>query len=130
MKDITTDMLSEINDKLKQLKKDVIALNSQYPDLMECPDKLPSCNRIFEGKYLHTNEPKYGDPTYWIYPEGVEEKIEDDKKYRVWYYSKDAADPADWTIWNHVEYIQYEPQEKYELKKKLLELIDILTFGK
>ena len=62
--------------------------------------------------------------------EGVEEKIEDDKKYRVWYYSTDAADPADCTIWNNVEYIQYVPQEKYELKKALMNLIEILTFGK
>ena len=130
MKDITTDILSKINDKLHQFKKDIILLNNQYPDLMEYPDKLPSNSKILEGKYLHTYEPKYGDPTYWIYPKGVEEKIEDDKKYRVWYYSTDSADPADCTIWNHVEYIQYVPQEKYELKKELLNLIDILTFGK
>lgn len=127
---MTTDILSEINNKLNQLKKDIITLNRQYPDLMECPDELPSRNKISEGKYLHTDEPMYDDPTYWIYPEGVEEKIEDDKKYKVWYTQRDAADPADSTTWNYVKYIQHVPQEKYELKKALMNLIEILTFGK
>jgi len=137
--DVTDDILEEINpdaiqckinDKLKQLKKYIVELNKQYKELMECPEELPSRKKISEGKYLHTDEPHYGDPTYWIYPEGVEEKIEDDKKYRVWYISRDAADPADSTTWNYVKYIQYIPTEKYELKKELENLINILTFGK
>ena len=124
------NLVNQINNTLKQLKKYIVELNKQYKELMECPEELPYHKKISEGKYLHTDEPHYGDPTYWIYPEGVEEKIEDDKKYRVWYTSRDAADPADSTTWNYVKYIQYIPTEKYELKKELENLMNILTFGK
>jgi hypothetical protein len=121
---------NEINDKLKQLKRYIVEFNKQYKDLMECPDELPSRNMISEGKYLHTDEPRYGDPTYWIYPEGIEEKIEDDKKYKVWYSSRDAADPCDSTTWNYVKYIYCIPTEKLEIEKELENIKHILTFGK
>ena len=79
---------------------------------------------------LHDYKPQYGDPRYWTYPEGVEEKIEDDKVYRVWYISSDAADPSDSTIWNKVQYITYVPTEKTQIKAALTNIINILTFGK
>ena len=120
------ELTNKINNNLKELKQNILELNKQYQDLMECPNELPSYNKISEGKYLHTNEPKYGDPTDWIYPKGIEEKIEDDKKYRVWYISKDAADPADNTIWNHVEYIQYISNEKNDLKNALENILRML----
>ena len=102
--------------------------NIDYEDLMEFPDELPSRNMISKGKYLHTDEPRYGDPTYWIYPEGIEEKIENDKKYKVWYTSRDAADPCDST--NYVKYIHCIPTEKHEIEKELENIKHILTFGK
>jgi len=120
----------EINDKLKQLKKYIVELNKQYQPLMEWPEELPSRTQIKKGKYLHTDEPRYEDPTYWIYPEGIEEKIEDDKIYEVWYTSRDAADPADSTRWNYVKYIQCIPTEKQEIEKELENIKHILTFGK
>lgn len=137
--DVTNDALGEINpdaisetlnNLIKCVKKYVVKFNKQYKDLMECPDELPSRNMISEGKYLHTDEPRYGDPTYWIYPEGIEEKIEDDKKYKVWYTSRDAADPCDSTTWNYVQYIRCVPTEKIEIQKELENIIHILTFGK
>lgn len=129
--EINPDVIrDEINNNLKQLKKYIIELNKQYQDLMTCPDELPSRTQVTEGKYLHTDEPRYGDPTYWIYPEGIEEKIEDDKKYKVWYTSRDAADPADSTTWNYVQYIHCIPTEKHEIEKELENIKHILTFGK
>lgn len=128
---INPDLIPEIlNNLIKNIKKYVIELNNSIPNLMECPDELPSRNKISEGKYLHTDESRYGDPTYWIYPEGIEEKIEDDKKYKVWYTSRDAADPADSTTWNYIKYIQYIPTEKLEIGKELENIKHILTFGK
>lgn len=124
------NLANQINNTLKQLKKYIIELNQHYEDLMEFPDELPSRNMISEGKYLHTDEPRYGDPTYWIYPEGIEEKIENDKKYKVWYTSRDAADPCDSTTWNYVKYIQCIPTEKNEIQKELENIKHILTFGK
>lgn len=133
--DITDDVLGEINpnaiqceinDKLKQLKKYIIELNKQYQELMECPEELPSRYIRAYGRDLHTDEPRYGDPTYWIYPEGVEEKIEDDKYYKVWYTWKDASDPADSTTWNYVKYIKYIPTEKNGLRKELENILKML----
>ena len=124
------ELTNKINDTIKQLKNYIIELNKQYQPLMEWPEELPSRTQINEGKYLHTNEPRYGDPTYWIYPKGIEEKIKDDKKYKVWYTSRDAADPADSTTWNYVQYIQCIPTEKQEIEKELENIKHILTFGK
>ena len=62
--------------------------------------------KIFWGRDIHTYEPKYGDPTYWIYEKGVEKQIKDDYQYKVWYTWRDAADPADSTTWYRVWYIE------------------------
>lgn len=137
--DVTDDVLEEINpdaipetlnNLIKDVKKYVIELNKNIPVLMDMPDILPSRSEVDYGKNLHDYEPQYGDPTYWIYPEGVEEKIEDDKKYKVWYTSRDAADPADSTTWNYVQYIHCIPTEKHEIEKELENIKHILTFGK
>ena len=124
------NITNKIKNNLKELKKNILELNKQYQDLMDCPEELIYRNQISEGKYLHTEEPKYGDPTYWIYPESIEEKIEDDKKYKVWYSSRDAADPADSTTWNYVKYIICIPEEKFEIQKELENINNILIFGK
>lgn len=137
--DVTDDVLEEINpdaipetlnNLIKDVKKYVIELNKNIPDLMDMPDILPSRSKVDYGKNLHDYIPQYGDPKYWTYPEGVEEKIEDDKVYRVWYTSSDAADPSDNTVWNKVQYITYVPTEKTEIKAALTNIINILTFGK
>jgi hypothetical protein len=92
--DVTDDILEEINpdaipetlnNLIKDVKKYVIELNKNIPVLMDMPDVLPSRSKVDYGKNLHDYKPQYGDPKYWSYPKGVEEKIEDDKLYRVWY---------------------------------------------
>lgn len=133
--DVTDEVLGEINPDaipetlnslIKDVKKYVIELNKSIPHLMECPEELPSrCIRAY-GRDLHTDEPRYSDPTYWIYPEGVEEKIEDDKYYKVWYTWKDASDPADSTTWHYVKYILYIPTEKNGLKKEIENILNML----
>lgn len=137
--DVTDDVLEEINpdaipetlnNLIKDVKKYVIELNKNIPVLIDMPDTLPSRSKVDYGKNLHDYIPQYGDPKYWTYPEGVEEKIEDDKLYRVWYTSSDAADPSDSTVWNKVQYITYVPTEKTEIKAALTNIINILIFGK
>ena len=137
--DVTDDILEGINpdaipetlnNLIKDVKKYVIELNKNIPILMNMPDILPSQSKVDYGKNLHDYKPQYGDPKYWTYPKGVEEKIEDDKLYRVWYTSSDAADPSDSTIWNKVQYITYVPTEKTKIKAALTNIINILTFGK
>lgn len=70
---------------------------------------------VFIGGKIHTHEPLYGDPTYWKYDEGVEEKIKDDCLYKIWYTYRDASDPYDSTSWYRVWYIEKIPKEKAEL---------------
>jgi len=131
LEEINTDIIPEIlNNLIKDVKKYVIELNKNIPVLMEMPMILPSQSKVDYGKNLHDYTPEYGDPKYWIYPEGVEEKIEDDKLYRVWYTSRDAADPSDYTVWNKVQYIAYVPTENQKIKAALTNIINILIFGK
>ena len=62
---------------------------------------------IFQGKNMHTTNYGSGDYTYWNYEdESVEDKIKDDRQYKVWYTYRDAADPADMTTWYCVYYIE------------------------
>ena len=78
---------------------------------------------IFWGCDIHTYKPTYGDPTYWHYEKGVEEKIKDDCQYKVWYTWSDAADPCDSTTRYHVWYIEEIPKIKQELVKFLKETL-------
>lgn len=79
---------------------------------------------IFYGKEIHTEKIPYCDPTYWHYAdETVEEKIEDNKQYKVWYTWRDAADPADQTIWYNVYYIEEIPAIKMAMKECLEDIL-------
>ena len=44
--------------------------------------------------------------TVWTLPKEVEGKIEDDKKYRIWYYYHDSADSSDMSTYYDVYYIE------------------------
>ena len=138
--DVTDDILEEINpdalpilinDNLKQLKKYIIEFNKQDQPLMDKPDDLRSFSVLTTlGKNLHTEEPEHDDPEYWIYPDGVEEKIEDDTTYKVWYYSRDAADPADFTSWNYVKYICKIQKDKKDLLEEINNIHEIFLYNK
>jgi len=71
-------------------------------------DILDRCStRTSRGSLILTDEPKYGDPHYWIYPNPeIEAKIKEDRLYKVWYTRRDAQDPADSTTWNTVYYVE------------------------
>jgi hypothetical protein len=79
-----------------------------------------SC-RIYWGKEIHTTNYGSGDYTYWHYmDESVEDKIKDDRQYKVWYTYRDAADPADMTEVYCVYYIE----EISPLKSAMIELAE------
>ena len=115
-----------MENTIDQIKSLVDTLNLQNTPLMEKPSenelKYVRTN-IDKGKYIKTYTPSYGDPTYWCYPNGVEEKIEDDKTYKVWFNYRDAADPCDSTTWYHVKYIEEVPDDKIALIKYLEKLL-------
>lgn len=116
-----------MENTIEQIKSLVNALNLQNTPLMEKPSE-------YELKYVRTNIDKekyiktsYEDSTYWCHPNGVEEKIEDDKTYKVWFNYRDAADPADSTTWYHVKYIEEVPGDKITLIKYLAKLLKELN---
>jgi hypothetical protein len=76
---------------------------------------------ILKGYIIKTSS--YSCNTYWCYPNGIEEKIEDDKTYKVWFEYRDAADPFDSTTWYHVKYIEEVPDDKFSLIKYLEKLL-------
>ena len=114
-----------MENTIDQIKSLVNELNLQNTLLMEKPseNELRCVVRIGieKGKYIKTST--YGGDTYWYYPKGVEEKIEDDKTYKVWFEYRDTADPYDSTTWYHVKYIEEVPADKFELIKYLENLL-------
>ena len=114
-----------MENTIEQIKSLVDTLNLQNTPLMEKPsDNELRCVvtiGIEKGKYIKTST--YAGDTYWYYPKGVEEKIEDDKSYKVWVYYRDAADPCDSTTWYHVKYIEEVPDDKIALIKYLEKLL-------
>lgn len=90
-----------------------------------CVDEMSS--NFFFGRDMHTYKPSYGDPTYWTYTKkSVEEKIEDDSLYKVWFTYNDSADPYDSTTSYCVYYVEEVPIGKRNLisflKKTLKQL--------
>ena len=115
-----------MENTIEQIKSLVDALNLHNTPLMEKPSERELLGVTFgfeKGKNIKTRFPKYSDPTYWRYPNGVEEKIEDDKTYKVWFEYRDAADPYDSTTWYHVKYIEEVPDDKIALIKYLEKLL-------
>lgn len=118
-----------MENTIEQIKSLVITLNLQNTPLMEKPSEHELKHLridIDKGENIKTYTPQYGDPTYWRYPNGVEEKIDDDKTYKVWFNYRDAADPADSTTWYYVKYIEEVPDDKIALIECLGKLLKVL----
>lgn len=118
-----------MENKIEQIKSLVNTLNIQNIPLMEKPsdNELRCVVRIGteKGKYIKTST--YSGNTYWGYPNGVEEKVEDDKTYKVWVYYRDASDPCDSTTCYQVKYIEEVPDDKIALIKYLEKLLKELN---
>lgn len=115
-----------MENTIEQIKSLVNELNLQNTPLLEKPSEYELkylSTDISKGKFIKSRFPEYSDPTYWRYPNGVEEKIEDDKTYKVWFDYRDAADPCDSTTWYLVKYIEEVPDDKIALIKYLEKLL-------
>lgn len=113
-----------MENTIEQIKSLVDTLNLQNTPLMEKPSENVLkyvTDSIRKGYSIKTSS--YSGDTYWGYPDGVEEKIEDDKTYKVWFYYKDAADPCDSSTSYHVKYIEEIPGDKIALIKYLEKLL-------
>lgn len=118
-----------MENTIEQIKSLVNTLNLQNTPLMENPSEYELkylSTDISKGKFIKSHFPEYSDPTYWCYPNGIEEKIEDDKIYKVWFEYRDAAAPCDSTTWYHVKYIEEVPGDKIALIKYLGKLLNEL----
>lgn len=72
---------------------------------------------IFKGNAIGLYE-----EDIWIFPDGVKEKIKNNKFYKIWYYSRTASDPQD----NGVFYKVYYIEEVHPLKLQLIECLEKL----
>lgn len=61
--------------------------------------------QVYYGREMH-NHSYHGGETTWSFPDGVREKLNDDKLYRVWNTWHDAADPYDTSTHHTVYYIE------------------------
>lgn len=107
--------ITELSNYKIKLHNDTIIHNDKvYDKLMDKPRDLDDYDFIvMYGRYLHSEIPEDGYPSYWIYPddwteniEHIEDKIEDDKLYKVWVDHGYPHDPTDHTEFNYVKYIE------------------------
>ena len=63
------------------------------------------CQEIKYGRDM-VDEKYHGGVSTWSFPEGVKDKIENDKKYHVWYHCRTSSDPSDTSIHYTVYYIE------------------------
>lgn len=109
-----------VEEAIKQISEILKNVNIKNTSLIDKPSESElkyMMSSIDYGRNIHTEEPKYEDPTYWYYPEGVEEKIQDDKIYEVWFDFRDSSDPFNNTTWKTVKYIEEINPNKELLKK-------------
>ena len=92
--------------------------------IMESPHQVPFCwtaitmenlrngayyEGIFDGWRMHTHDLRnvYHDIEIWNYPnKQIENKIEDNKQYKVWADYHDASDPMDLSCSYTIIYIE------------------------
>ena len=63
------------------------------------------CQNIKYGRDM-VDEKYHGGESVWSFPESVKDKIENDKKYHVWYHCRTSSDPSDTSIHYTVYYIE------------------------
>ena len=108
-------VISSINYFIDKIKE-----GSSLMPRPEDLDKKHYRTMVRLGSDLHTVEEKYSDPDYFIYPsKEIEDKVKDNKHYKVWYHRTDASDPADSTSWYHIHYIE----EMTETRRSLANLL-------
>lgn len=118
-----------VDEAIKQIKKILGHLEFENKPLMKRPTdeelkKNPYINvplsslstSIFYGSQMHTE--RFGaHETVWHFPAGIQQKLEDDKRYKVWYTWRDASDPADLSTYYHVYYIEEVLDNKIKLRQ-------------
>ena len=62
-------------------------------------------NHVFAGHEMHNRSYHAGETT-WTFPEGIREKIKDDRLYDVWYTKHYPSDPYDTSSHYRVYYIK------------------------
>ena len=118
------ELHKNMENTIEQIKSLVNELNLQNTTLMEKPseDELKYLwTEFYKGYYIKTDIHTDEDPIYWCYPNGVKEKIEDDKIYKVWSNNKFVV--GDSTTYRNIKYIEEVPDDKIELIKYLEKLL-------
>lgn len=118
-----------VDEAIKQIKVILGHLEFENKPLMKRPTdeelmknpyiKVPLSSlstHIFYGSQMHTE--RFGaDETVWHFPAGIQQKLKDDKRYKVWYTRRDASDPADLSTYYTVYYIEEVLDNKIKLQQ-------------
>lgn len=115
----------ELTQRLDAIKSDIQRMYVPNKPLCKRPsqDRLDCLyNGTLKGSNMRTY--RFGpNENVWNFPDGVEEKIEDDKEYKVWYTWHDASDPADMSTYHRVYYIEEVSADKMAVLRFLKNLI-------
>jgi hypothetical protein len=122
-----------MENTIKEIQRLVDSFDFQNIPLMKKPSESELeylSKSIYKGEYIKRYISKYyGDPTWLCYPEGVEEKIEDNKPYKVWLNRFNDAN-GDINIdetWRKIKYIEEISPNKIKLIKYLEKLLTKLN---
>lgn len=112
-KEIRDKIIEIIKDykNMENMKKSVPLMDKPTDEMVyrrryNGPRTLDECSQdIVYGRNM-TNEKYHGGESTWSFPEGVKDKIENDKLYRVWYHYTTPSDPSDTSVHYIVYYIE------------------------
>ena len=83
-------------------------------------NELPPCHVEFlYGQEMHTHKVSSIDFHVWKYCGCDESLVKDDTLYKVWLNTRDAADPADFSLSTRVFYFEEVPKDLVEMKAKV-----------
>lgn len=117
-----------MGNTIEEIQRLIDSFELQNIPLIEKPSenelKYLRCS-ISKGEYIKRDIPKYGDPTWLCYPEGIEEKIEDNKTYKIWlnWFNDINGNINIDDTWRKIKYIEEVPDDKITLIKYLEKLL-------
>lgn len=97
--------------KIENMKKSLPLMDKPTDEMVRHyryngPRSLDECYQDIKYGRDMVDEEYHGGESVWSFPEGIKDKIENDKKYSVWYDYRDSIDPSDTSIHYTVYYIE------------------------
>lgn len=118
--------LEQIEEYVNKIQNIINTINLNNIPLCEKPNEYLGNPKFLYGSKMKDHQVGvYKDWVRWYFPKGVKKKLKDEKLYKVWYESHDAADPMDSSMSYDVIYIE----EINETKTEVIKLLDKINYG-